>query len=141
MQLSAVVQGLEPFFHELDRISDTRMHGRVAAVVGMLVEIVGIEGALSIGTRCALIDRNDRRVPCEVVGFRDGRALAMTYGSLEGVGLGSRVNLVDSAARSPLLRTSAARSTSASNPSTRSPASAAASASASSRRRASANLC
>lgn len=96
MQLSAVVQGLEPFFHELDRISDTRMHGRVAAVVGMLVEIVGIEGALSIGTRCALIDRNDRRVPCEVVGFRDGRALAMTYGSLEGVGLGSRVNLVDS---------------------------------------------
>lgn len=96
MQLNAVVQGLQPFFHELDRISGTQMHGRVAAVVGMLVEIVGIEGALSIGTRCALVDRNDRRVPCEVVGFREGRALAMTYGSLEGVGLGSRVILVDS---------------------------------------------
>lgn len=89
------MQGLEPFFHELERIPDTHVHGRVAAVVGMLVEVAGMESALSIGARCALVDRSDRRVPCEVVGFREGRALAMTYGSLEGVGLGSKVLLVD----------------------------------------------
>jgi flagellum-specific ATP synthase len=71
----------------------------------MLVEVAGIESALSIGTRCALVDRNDRRVPCEVVGFREGRALAMTYGSLEGVGLGSKVVLVDS---EPVIRPSRA---------------------------------
>jgi flagellum-specific ATP synthase len=100
-----VVKGLEPFFHELDRIPDTQVHGCVAAVVGMLVEVAGIESALSIGTRCALVDRNDRRVPCEVVGFREGRALAMTYGSLEGVGLGSKVVLVDS---EPVIRPSRA---------------------------------
>ncbi|TDQ84344.1 flagellum-specific ATP synthase [Dongia mobilis] len=100
-----MIQGLEPFFHELDRIPDIGMHGRVAAVVGMLVEIVGIEGALAIGARCALVDRNQRRVPCEVVGFREGRALAMTYGSLEGVGLGSKVVLVDS---EPVVRPSRA---------------------------------
>ena len=37
----------------------------------MLVEISGMESALSIGARCALVDRNDRQVPCEIVGFRD----------------------------------------------------------------------
>lgn len=103
--MGAVVKGLEPFFHELDRIPGTQAHGRVAAVVGMLVEVAGIESALSIGTRCALVDRNERRVPCEVVGFREGRALAMTYGSLEGVGLGSKVVLVDS---EPVIRPSRA---------------------------------
>lgn len=103
--MGALVQGLEPFFHELERIPDTQVHGRVAAVVGMLVEVAGIESALSIGTRCALVDRNRRQVPCEVVGFREGRALAMTYGSLEGVGLGSKVLLVDS---EPVIRPSRA---------------------------------
>src|SRR5690606_37047120 len=37
-----------------------------------------------------------QRIPCEVVGFRGGCALAMSYGALEGVGLGCRVELVDS---------------------------------------------
>ena len=37
-ELSPDVQGLESFHRELERISETRMYGRVAAVVGMLVE-------------------------------------------------------------------------------------------------------
>lgn len=93
--MSTNAQGLESFYRELERLPETRIYGRVAAVVGMLVEISGMESALSIGARCALVDRNERHVPCEIVGFRDGRALAMTYGSLEGVGLGSKVVLVD----------------------------------------------
>ncbi|WP_374308316.1 flagellar protein export ATPase FliI [Dongia sp.] len=93
--VSAQLQEFDAFYRELDRIPETRIYGRVAAVVGMLVEISGMESALSIGARCALVDRNDRQVPCEIVGFREGLALAMTYGSLEGVGLGSKVVLID----------------------------------------------
>ena len=33
---------------------------------------------------------------CEVIGFRDDRALATPFASLEGVGLGCEVELVDS---------------------------------------------
>ncbi|MBI2254282.1 MAG: flagellar protein export ATPase FliI [Proteobacteria bacterium] len=93
--VSAKLQEFDAFYRELARVPETRIYGRVAAVVGMLVEISGMESALSIGARCALVDRNDRQVPCEIVGFRDGLALAMTYGSLEGVGLGSKVVLID----------------------------------------------
>ena len=93
--LSVPLHEFDAFHRELARIPETRIYGRVAAVVGMLVEISGMESALSIGARCALVDRNDRHVPCEIVGFREGLALAMTYGSLEGVGLGSKVVLVD----------------------------------------------
>src|SRR3546814_16601316 len=34
-------------------------------------------------------------VTCEVVGFRDGRALAMPFAALEGVGIGSRAQISD----------------------------------------------
>jgi flagellum-specific ATP synthase len=93
--LGATLQEFDIFFRELARIPDTRAHGRVAAVVGMLVEVTGMNQALSIGTRCAIQARLGHEVPCEVVGFREGRALAMTYGSLEGVGLGSKVLLLE----------------------------------------------
>jgi flagellum-specific ATP synthase len=93
--VSAKLQDFDAFYRELARVPETRIYGRVAAVVGMLVEISGMESALSIGARCALVDRNQRQVPCEIVGFREGLALAMTYGSLEGVGLGSKVVLID----------------------------------------------
>ena len=56
----------------------------------MLVEIGGIESYLSVADRCNLISRDGNKIPCEIVGFRDGRALAMPFASLIGVGLGSR---------------------------------------------------
>lgn len=86
---------LEPVLREISRIPEHRIYGRVSAVLGMLVEIAGIESNLTIGARCALIDRSGRQVGCEIVGFRNGRALAMAYGSLEGVGLGSKAIIVE----------------------------------------------
>ncbi|HLB78984.1 MAG TPA: flagellar protein export ATPase FliI [Dongiaceae bacterium] len=88
--MSDPVRPLDGFLNDLDRIPAARPYGRVAAVLGMLVEVAGLERSLSIGARCELIDRAGRRVPCEVVGFRGGRALAMAFGSLEGVGLGCK---------------------------------------------------
>ena len=75
------------------RLPEWRLHGRVAAVVGLLVEIGGVEGSLFIGDQCDIFARGDRRVRCEVIGFRNGRALAMPYGALEGVALGCKVEI------------------------------------------------
>ena len=52
-----------------------------------------MQGGLAIGDHCRIIGRDGRRVRCEVVGFRDGGALLMPLGSLDGVGLGCRVEL------------------------------------------------
>jgi flagellum-specific ATP synthase len=76
--------------HEIDAIADHQRYGRVSAVQGLLVEVGGIERELAVGGRCNVEARDGRSLPCEVVGFRSGRALLMPLGSLEGVGLGCR---------------------------------------------------
>jgi len=81
--------------NEIEKVPEFRLYGRVTAVLGMMVEIGGVERALSIGDRCYVQARGDRLVACEVVGFKDGRALAMPFGSVEGVGIGSRALISD----------------------------------------------
>jgi len=77
---------------EVERLAPYHLHGRVTAVLGLLVECSGLQGALSIGGRCGIPVRGrDDHVVCEVVGFREDRALLMPFGSLEGVSLGSKV--------------------------------------------------
>ena len=83
------------FINEIARIPEYRYFGRVTAVLGLLVEVGGVERLLSIGGRCTIIARAGRRVPCEVVGFRNGRALLMPLGSLDGVGLGCKAEVSD----------------------------------------------
>jgi flagellum-specific ATP synthase len=78
---------------EIAALPEHRRYGRVAAVMGMLVEIAGVPDTLAIGGRCDVMARGGRRVPCEVIGFRDGRALAMPFGSLEGIGLGCKAEM------------------------------------------------
>ena len=79
--------------NEIDRLRDYTVFGRVAAVVGLLVEVEGVTGSLSIADHVRLVGRNGRRVLAEVVGFRDGRALVMPFGALEGIGLGSQAEI------------------------------------------------
>ncbi|PCI99731.1 MAG: flagellum-specific ATP synthase FliI [Alphaproteobacteria bacterium] len=62
--------------------------GRVTKILGLLVEIAGFGDGLVIGSMVHLKPSDDLDIPCEVVGFRDGQALLMPFGVLEGVGLG-----------------------------------------------------
>jgi flagellum-specific ATP synthase len=80
----------------IDRIPSYRLFGRVTAVLGMLVEAGGVENHLAVGGRCVLTARDGRRVPCEVVGFRDNRALLMPFGALDGIGVGCQAEIADS---------------------------------------------
>lgn len=82
---------------EIDKIAEFRLYGRVTAVLGMMVEVGGVDRALSIGDRLHLQARGGKRVSCEIVGFKDGRALAMPFGSLDGIGIGSRAEISDAA--------------------------------------------
>jgi flagellum-specific ATP synthase len=82
---------------EVDKIAEFRLYGRVTAVLGMMVEVGGVDRALSIGDRLHLQARGGKRVSCEIVGFKDGRALAMPFGALDGIGIGSRAEISDAA--------------------------------------------
>lgn len=88
--------GVTPLLMDLARVPSYRVYGRVTAVLGMLVEIGGVEHLLSIGGRCSLVARDGRRIACEVVGFRQKRALLMPFGTLDGIGLGCKAEIIDS---------------------------------------------
>ena len=96
---------LDHLIAELERVPSQRIFGRVSAVQGMLVEIEGAEGHLSIGDRCRVVSRRSGEIACEVIGFRDGRALAMPFSGLDGVALGARVVVSEA---EPVIRPSSA---------------------------------
>lgn len=74
----------------ISTISDYEVYGSVTKVLGMLVEIAGFGNDLAIGARVNLTPVKGGVIPCEVVGFRDNKALLLPFGTLEGVGLGCR---------------------------------------------------
>lgn len=87
---------IQRLLSDLESVPSARYFGRVTAVLGLLVEVAGIERRLSVGGRCYLVAQGERRVLSEVVGFRNGRALLMPFSSLDGVGLGSKAEIAES---------------------------------------------
>jgi len=80
---------------ELNRIQPTMKYGRVVGIQGLLVEVAGAHRALTIGGRVEIEARGGQRVPCEVIGFRNDRALVMPFGPLDGVGMGCKAYVSD----------------------------------------------
>lgn len=78
---------------EVGRLPDQTVYGRVTSVVGLLVEVSGLEGHVSVGDHCRLIGRGGRQLVCEVIGFRGGTALLMPFGGLDGIGAGCRAEV------------------------------------------------
>ena len=79
---------------DIERLPPYRLFGRVAGVLGMLVEVAGVDESLAIGARCRLIPRKGQPIQSEVIGFRGGRALLLPFGPLEGIGLGCKAELL-----------------------------------------------
>lgn len=86
----------EEFLNAVAPVTPQICYGRVTAVQGMLVEISGLEGIIAVGSRCDVTTRDGRTVPTEIVGFRGGKALALAYGTLDGMGPGCRADVVAS---------------------------------------------
>ena len=76
-------------------LPDHEVYGRVTKILGLLVEIAGFGAGLSIGSMVYLRPHDRPEVPCEVVGFKDGHALLMPFGTLDGIGLGCRAVIED----------------------------------------------
>ena len=79
--------------NEVQRLPDHKFFGQVDNIVGLMIEIGGVQSAISIGDHCVIQGRSGREVACEVVGFKNGRALLMPFGSVDGIGMGNRVEL------------------------------------------------
>ncbi len=88
---------LQSLVSDLAQIPEQRRYGRVTAVLGMLLEIGGVPESLAVGGRCEIVGRYGSRLPCEVVGFRNGRALLMPFGSIDGIGLGCKAEVANAA--------------------------------------------
>ncbi|MBD8893777.1 flagellar protein export ATPase FliI [Roseibium litorale] len=82
---------MKSLFAEIDSLMATEIYGRVAAVQGLLVEVAGPVHEMSVGSRLMIDSGEDNpKVPAEVVGFRDERALCMPFSGLEGVRMGCK---------------------------------------------------
>jgi flagellum-specific ATP synthase len=88
---------MQALLKDIDTVLPLRRFGRVARIEGLLVEVTGAAGAVSLGGQVSLTCSNGKKIPCEVVGFRDGRALVMPLGALDGVTLGARADFDDRA--------------------------------------------
>ncbi|GJE54779.1 MULTISPECIES: flagellar protein export ATPase FliI [Methylobacterium] len=74
----------------IDALADVEtleVYGRVTAIRGLLVEVAGPIAAMRLGGRIdiAVGSAGAAAVPCEIIGFQGDRALAMPFGSLDGV--------------------------------------------------------
>lgn len=82
---------------ELEGIQTKTIYGRVKAVRGVMIEIAGPLSSFSIGARLKIERSDGSLITVEIVGFREDAALAMPFGNLEGVGLGAKAVLRNSA--------------------------------------------
>src|SRR4051794_39602876 len=81
---------VEALIETVESLPRLTRFGRVTRLEGLLVEVTGAGGAIGLGGHLKIAGREGQETPCEVVGFRDGRALAMPFGRLEGITLGAR---------------------------------------------------
>lgn len=85
---------LAPSFEEarrrIDAAATMRVYGRVAQVVGLIVESSGPNAR--VGDLCLIETHHGEMIRAEVVGFRDDRVLLMPLGELSGVRAGCYVH-------------------------------------------------
>src|SRR5665213_2841154 len=82
---------------QLTDLDGVEIYGGVVGVRGLMVEVAGPIHAMSVGSRLTIETGASRAIPCEVVGFHAGHALAMPFAALDGVRRGCRA-VVTSAA-------------------------------------------
>ena len=84
---------MDALMADIKSISEREIYGRVHAVQGLLVEIVGPVRAMGLGSRIVIeAGRGNKRL-CEIVGFQNGAAVAMPFSDLDGVHMGDKAVL------------------------------------------------
>ncbi|MFC6788524.1 flagellar protein export ATPase FliI [Methylobacterium komagatae] len=93
------VTNLSTALDGVGRVEALETYGRVVAIRGLLIEVAGPVAAMRLGGRLDIEGAGGQGViPCEIIGFQGERALAMPFGSLDGVRRGCPAYVRDEAA-------------------------------------------
>jgi flagellum-specific ATP synthase len=79
----------------LRRLQTAGAGGTVTNLLGLRVDIEGLNGVAAIGDRLELHGRDGRTIPAEVIGFSDGALQAMAFGPLDGLTHGAEAVLAN----------------------------------------------
>ncbi|MDR1910705.1 MAG: hypothetical protein LBQ26_02580, partial [Holosporales bacterium] len=74
---------------QISELSAVQYFGHVTSITGLLVEVLAPLCIQTIGRQAIILAKPERRA--EVIGFNNGHALMMVFGSYEGLGVGQRV--------------------------------------------------
>jgi len=91
---------LSRFADLLSRLNPVKVSGRVVQLVGLTIEVIGLN--CQIGEVCEIALSNGGRLAAEVIGFRDDRMLLMPLGNMEGIQPESPVYPVAAAFKAPV---------------------------------------
>jgi len=89
------MRALQDLAADLEHLPTVALRGEARTAVGMTLEVAGLRRALAIGDRCAVETADGRELPCETIGFRNGRSLVMAFGGTEGVAEGDAARIDD----------------------------------------------
>src|SRR5690606_26998658 len=81
---------VQSLISDIEAIDEIEVFGRVKTVQGLLIEIVGPVRELRVGGRVSIETSSGPNLACEIIGFRDGLALCLPFGPVEGVRLGCK---------------------------------------------------
>ncbi len=79
---------------DIANIDEVEVFGRVKSVQGLLIDVVGPMRELRVGGRVKIETKSNGILECEIIGFRDGHALCLPFGPVEGVRLGCKAIFV-----------------------------------------------
>jgi flagellum-specific ATP synthase len=74
----------------IDALDEVEVFGRVKTVQGLLIEVVGPVRELRVGGRVRIEASGGGILAAEIIGFRDGHALCLPFGSVAGVRMGCK---------------------------------------------------
>ena len=80
--------------NSIDNIPAINHYGAVCSIKGQIVEVIGLEKLLTIGSRVSIINKNNKKIAAEVIGFAKDAALLIGFENLENIGVGSEVLFV-----------------------------------------------
>ena len=81
---------MDSLIADIADIDEVEVFGRVKSVQGLLIDVVGPVRELRVGGRVKIETKSSGLLECEIIGFRDGHALCLPFGPVEGVRLGCK---------------------------------------------------
>ena len=101
MAVTTPALDIDKYTQAISRIDTVRINGRVAQVIGVLVESRG--PACGVGEICEIhYKRHEPPILAEVVGFRESRTLLMPFGAVNDIRPGCEVVATGSSLRVPV---------------------------------------